>query len=647
MRNPPSVAGRALLAVALLIGFYLLAVAVVCLLLAMPYLEYRLVGRVEGRLGAFALMGAVAILWALLPRRDRFEAPGPTLREEDHPRLFQVLRGVARDTAQEMPAEVFLVPNLNAWVAQRGGIMGFGSRRVMGLGLPLLEALTVRQFRAVLAHEFGHYYGGDTRLGPWIYKTRAAIDRTLQGVHRHSAALAKPFQWYGQMFLRITHAVSRRQEFTADALAARTVGAQPLIEGLRLLHASDGAFASYWSGEVVPVLELGSRPPIAAGFRQFLAVPQVQSAMDQAVQHELAEGQAGPYDTHPCLRDRVAALAELPPGDSDGEDPPAFTLLDAPDRVESTLIAFLGGAQAQPLQSVTWEDVGERVWMPFWRARAKAHAAGLAGLTPADAPTYAADLPGLAVRLEMVAGGEDPTPAHGQQAGWIVAVALATALHDRGWNLRALPGEPVVLERDGVAIHPFSLFNDLATEQLATATWLADCLRLGVADLDLGAAVGPADATVSGTAAASIWSFVAMTYYGLILNRTYRIVVTDRWVCGVRVRGLLSSPPAPRPEYQDPEFYVNPRLTAKYSQFDPDSDGFLAIDRANFRIERDAILEVERIDRRKWGMGHIPYSGRIVLHLEGGVRKELIIVGQQNIEAIVRDLARAPALAAT
>ena len=282
MRPTPSVAHRAALAVALLVGFYLLAIAVAVALLFVPYLEYRLVGRIEGRLGAFAILGAGAILWAILPRPDRFEAPGPALREQDHPRLFGALRSVARATEQEMPAEVFLVPQLNAWVAQRGGIMGFGSRRVMGLGLPLMEALTVQQFRAVLAHEFGHYYGGDTRLGPWVYKTRAAIERTLRGVHRHSALLAKPFQWYGNLFLRITHAVSRRQEFSADALAARTVGARPLSDGLRLLHGSDPAFASYWSDEVVPVLHLGARPPIAAGFRQFMAAPKVRSAMDDS-----------------------------------------------------------------------------------------------------------------------------------------------------------------------------------------------------------------------------------------------------------------------------------------------------------------------------------------------------------------------------
>jgi Zn-dependent protease with chaperone function len=71
---------------------------------------------------------------------------------------------------------------MNAFVGDRGGIMGFGSRRIMGLGLPLLALLNISEFRAVLAHEFAHYYGGDTRLGPWVYKTRMAIIRVFQSV---------------------------------------------------------------------------------------------------------------------------------------------------------------------------------------------------------------------------------------------------------------------------------------------------------------------------------------------------------------------------------------------------------------------------------------------------------------------------------
>ena len=52
----------------------------------------------------------------------------------------------------------------------------------MEWGLPLFSTLTVSQFRAVLAHEFGHYYGGDASLGPWVYKTEMAIIRVFENI---------------------------------------------------------------------------------------------------------------------------------------------------------------------------------------------------------------------------------------------------------------------------------------------------------------------------------------------------------------------------------------------------------------------------------------------------------------------------------
>ena len=647
MHKPPSVARRAALAVALLIGFYLFAIAIAAVLLFLPFLEYRLIGRVEGHLGAFAIIGAGAILWAIVPRVDRFEDPGPRLREEEHPRLFRALREVARGTGQAMPAEVFLVPQLNAWVAQRGGVMGFGSRRIMGLGLPLLEALSVQQFRAVLAHEFGHYYGGDTRLGPWIYKTRAAIERTLQNLHRHSTALAKPFQWYGQAFVRITHGVSRQQEFSADALAARTVGARPLVDGLRLICGSDQAFSAYWSQEVAPVLHLGARPPLAAGFRQFIAAPDVRAAIEETIRRELAEGETSPYDTHPPLRERVAAVAELPAGEIPADDPAALTLLEAPDTVEAGLLAFLGGADAARLQPVGWSEVGERIWLPFWREQAAAHGAGLAGLTAAGLPGAAKDLVLLAERLGVVPGGHDAAAEHGQRAAWLAGCALIVALRARGWALRALPGQAVVLERDGSTVRPFALLHDLGSGALPAAEWLALCLHHDVAELDLGAAVGHEGRPAAAPApAARPWSFIALTYYGLVLNRTYRVIVTDRMVCGARVRGLMSAPAVVTPAHDDPESYPNSKLDARYAGLDPESPEFLLADRANFQIPRESIERVELVERRKWGLGGIPSPGRIVLHC-GDARRELILIGRPNAAAIARGLTRVAVASAT
>lgn len=119
-----------------------------------------------------------------MPRPDRFVPPGPRVDPSAYPRLVTIIRDIAARLGQALPSEVFLLNEVNAWVTHRGGVTGIGSQRVMGIGLPLLQTLTVGELRAVLAHEFGHYSSVDVKLGPWIYKTRAAI-----GLRRASARL--------------------------------------------------------------------------------------------------------------------------------------------------------------------------------------------------------------------------------------------------------------------------------------------------------------------------------------------------------------------------------------------------------------------------------------------------------------------------
>src|SRR6185436_6838572 len=205
MTTSASILVRAILAIVLMVGFYLLALGIAFGLAYIPYAEVVYSHRLHIKFAIICVLGALAILWSVMPRIDTFVAPGPELKRDQHPELFKELESVAQSTRQEMPAEVYLEHDVNAWVTQRGGVMGFGSRRVMGLGLPLMRFLTRSQFRAVLAHEFGHYHSGDTKVGPCIYKTRGAIGRTLQSLGEGSW-LQFPFLWYGKMFLRITHA---------------------------------------------------------------------------------------------------------------------------------------------------------------------------------------------------------------------------------------------------------------------------------------------------------------------------------------------------------------------------------------------------------------------------------------------------------
>ena len=77
-----------------------------------------------------------------------------------HPLLFAELDDIAGSLNEPLPREVYLIGQVNAFVADRGGILGFGSRRIMAVGLPLLPVLKISEFRGVVAHEFGHYYSG-------------------------------------------------------------------------------------------------------------------------------------------------------------------------------------------------------------------------------------------------------------------------------------------------------------------------------------------------------------------------------------------------------------------------------------------------------------------------------------------------------
>src|SRR6185436_7660011 len=184
----------------------------------------------------------------------------PRLTPSTAPQLFTMINDVAAKTSQPRPEDVYLLNQVNAFVTHRGGFMG--------IGLPLIKGLSPAELRSVIAHEFGHYVSGDVALGPWIYKTRAAIGRTLTTLG--DSILTKAFAWYARMFMRMTMQISREQEFVADATAARVAGTASTINALKRVDVIAPAYSSYLQNEVLPVLRAGFLPPITEGFDQYI-----------------------------------------------------------------------------------------------------------------------------------------------------------------------------------------------------------------------------------------------------------------------------------------------------------------------------------------------------------------------------------------
>lgn len=471
-----SLALRALTAVVLMIGFYVLALGMAGGLLWLVWYDITESGG-HIRLILFGSAVALMILWSIIPRRIRYEIPGPRLAPEDQPELFAVIEDVARQTGQQMPADVYLARDVNAGVLQVGGFLGFGSRRVLELGLPLLQSLTISQFRAVIAHEFGHYHGGDTKLAPLVYRTREAIGRTVNTLADDDGFIYKPFHWYGNFYLRVTQAISRAQELAADRLSARVAGAKNAAAALVAVEGAAAAHQSYWDTEVMPLVSSGYRPPLAVGFARFTSVSTISSAVSKIVDESLQGGEKNAYDSHPPLRERVEALGELPSADVDTSEEKAVTLLRDLPRLEEALVAnMLVEWFAAKVQPVTWEEAGTRVYLPGWRERATKHATILGELTPLALPSVAAGLADFSARLKLTEEDGEQTEA----ASVIVGSAFAVRLHDLGWECDAMPGKPIAFTRDGKTIEPFGVMPRLRAGELTKEAWEAQCREAGI-----------------------------------------------------------------------------------------------------------------------------------------------------------------------
>jgi len=472
-------ARRAAMAIGLMVSFYVLALGVSFGLLWLAYLDVTRTRHPAWRLVAFCVLGAGSVLWAIVPRRDRFEAPGPRVTPEEQPELFAMIGDIARATSQAMPADVYLTNDVNAFVTQRDGFMGAGGRRVMGLGLPLMQALTVDEFKGVLTHEFGHYHAGDVALGPWIHKTQSAMGRTI--VQLSENVLRYIFIGFGTLFLRVTYAVSRRQEFIADELAAQVAGPEAMASALRKVQVAAFAYQGYWYSEIVPVIQAGFRPPVIDGFRRYTSSPRVSALFDVVGrEQEQPSDKPDPYDTHPSLADRLAALRTQPSRPATDARPATVLLRDV-ERCEGQLFAVLS-ADLADLKPVDWSRVGDAVYAPMWRARIKQHGTLLRDYTVAHPPATGQAIQTIAKGI-LPADGND---ANENVAWQLIVAAFVLALGPAGWVAEALPGDEVVLRRGADELRPFSDVEALVAGRTSAAAWQERCAVLGIGAVPLG-----------------------------------------------------------------------------------------------------------------------------------------------------------------
>ncbi|MCS6293508.1 MAG: M48 family metalloprotease, partial [Nitrospira sp.] len=196
-------------------------------------------------------------------------------------------------------------------------------------------AMTPAQFRAVLAHEFGHLGHHHGRFSGWIYRTRTVWSRLLEELrardHWGSVLFTKFLDWYAPFFNAYSFVLARAQEYEADRQAARLVGPHAIKDALASLqviaHLMDEL---YW-----PALNrrtITNPTPPASHLDELITVLQRATPHDsiQKWMHEAMQQTTDYADTHPALADRLAALDQLPEKPNAPEPPADFPHLRGP-----------------------------------------------------------------------------------------------------------------------------------------------------------------------------------------------------------------------------------------------------------------------------------------------------------------------------
>jgi Zn-dependent protease with chaperone function len=186
----------------------------------------------------------------------------------EQPRLFAFLYRLADEAQAPRPARVYVSSRVNAAVFYDLSLLNFflPSKKNLEIGLPLLNVLSVSEFKAVLAHEFGHFAQRSMAVGRWVYLAqqiaghivakRDGLDRFLEGLSRTDVRIA----WVGWLFSLLVwsirsvvdtlfrlvvladRALSREMEFQADRVSVSLTGSDALIDALYRMQPADAAW---------------------------------------------------------------------------------------------------------------------------------------------------------------------------------------------------------------------------------------------------------------------------------------------------------------------------------------------------------------------------------------------------------------------
>lgn len=259
-------------------------------------------------------------IWVILRSLWVKHAPpqGYAITATDAPELFSIIQKLQRQLNAPHFHKVIIVEDLNAGVVQIPRFLGLGSsQNYLLLGLPLLKSLTIEQFTAVLAHEFGHLAKNHAQFSNWIYRQRIRWVQLVEVLEQNQSRgdfLFRPFlSRFVPYFTAYSFPLAQANEYEADMIAVQLTSAQAAAEALTTVSIiSQYLDEKYWT-EIYKRADDTPQPLVAPFFQLSHALAHDLEKENTAAWLSLSMQQTTTHqDTHPSLQDRLKAIGVFP-----------------------------------------------------------------------------------------------------------------------------------------------------------------------------------------------------------------------------------------------------------------------------------------------------------------------------------------------
>lgn len=191
------------------------------------------------------------------------------LKRAKHPQLFEFIDRLCDEVGAPRPAGVYASPDVNAAVIYNLSLLNLiiPPRKYLLIGFGLVNSINLREFKAVLAHEFGHFSQGSLALGRYVY----VMNQIIRDIVHARDFWDDLINWWCGLDLRLSFpawglkglvwamrglldrvfravtlmdlALSRQMEFNADDAAVSVAGSDAIVNVLCRLDFAGEALA--------------------------------------------------------------------------------------------------------------------------------------------------------------------------------------------------------------------------------------------------------------------------------------------------------------------------------------------------------------------------------------------------------------------